>query len=222
MTGVPNSPGVDAGAWVFVVPFKDSRFAKSRLTVGQPLRQDLALSMLHDTVHGLLAVQHVHRVFVVCGRGEDLSEIHAWPRVTILVEASPGLNEAVRQGEATARATDPSAHVAACPADLPALHAGELAQVLTKCRAHARCVVADRDGSGTTLLTASPSSALRPEFGRNSLSAHLESGAVMIVLPDDAPMRHDVDYVTDLDGLQQEAPLSRTAQLLTAARGGVG
>ena len=97
-----NSAGGDTGAWAFVVPFNDSRFAKSRLTFSQPLRRNLALSMLHDTVRGLLAVQDVERVFVVCGRDEDAFELHAWPRVETIIEDSPGLNEAIRLGEITA------------------------------------------------------------------------------------------------------------------------
>lgn len=209
-------------AWTFVVPFKDSRFAKSRLTFSRPLRRNLALSMLHDTVRGLLAVQDVGRVVVVCGRDEDASELDTWPRVEVIVEDGPGLNEAIRLGEITARTTHPAARLAVCPADLPALHPGELAHVLTECTAHARCVVADRDGSGTTLLTASPSSALRPEFGPDSFLAHLRSGAVMVDLPRHSSMRHDVDHVADLDGLQQRAPHSRTARLLALAQHGVG
>lgn len=214
MTAMSRSPGVVGGAWKFVVPFKDSRSAKSRLGFSQPLRRNLALSMLHDTVRGLLDVDDVERVFVVCGREADAFELHTWPRVETVIEDGPGLNEAIRLGEITARTSGPTAHLAVCPADLPALHPGELARVLTTCAAHARCVVADRDGSGTTLLTASPPSALRPEFGPGSFLAHLRSGAVVVDLPQHSSVRHDVDYVTDLDGLQQRAPRSRTAQLL--------
>lgn len=207
-----------AEEWTFLVPFKDSRIAKSRLALGRPLRREVALSMLHDTVEGLLAVRDVQRVLVVCGRGEDVSELPAWHRVDFIVEARPGLNDAIRQGETTARAADPAARLAVCPADLPALHPGELARVLAACTVHARCVVADREGSGTTLLTASPASALNPEFGPDSLAAHLRSGAEMLDLPTRSSLRHDVDYLADLDGLQQRAPRSRTAQLMALAQ----
>ena len=216
-TSISRRPAMTAERWTFLVPFKDSRVAKSRLGLSPPLRREVALSMLYDTVEALLAVRDVHRVLVVCGRGEDVSELPAWSGVETILEASPGLNEAIRHGEITARASDPVARLAVCPADLPALHPGELARVLTTCTAHARCVVADHDGSGTTLLTASPTSRLNPEFGPESLAAHARSGAHVLCLPRRSSLRHDVDHAADLDGLQQCAPRSRTAQLMALA-----
>jgi 2-phospho-L-lactate guanylyltransferase len=174
--------------------------------------------MLYDTVEALLAVRDVQRVLVICGRSEDVFELQAWPGVETILEAGLGLNDAIRLGELTARATDPSARLAVCPADLPALHPGELARVLISCTAYERCVVADSDGSGTTLLTASSTSGLLPEFGPESLVAHVRSGAQLLDLPSQSSLRSDVDYVTDLDGLQQRAPRSRTAQLMTRAQ----
>jgi hypothetical protein len=44
----------------------------------------------------------------------------------------------------------------------------------------------------------------------------------MVDLPQHSSVRHDVDYVTDLDGLQRQAPRSRTARLLAHAQHGVG
>jgi 2-phospho-L-lactate guanylyltransferase len=204
--------------WTFLVPFKDSRFAKSRLDVEQPLRREVALSMLYDTVEALLSVRDVQRVFVICGRGEDVLELRAWPKVEIVIESSPGLNEAIRHGENTARAADPAVRLAVCPADLPTLDPDELARVLTACIPHARCVVPDRDGSGTTLLTSAVAVALDPAFGPGSLAAHVARGAERLQLPQRSTLRHDVDYVSDLDGVWRKAPLSRTAQLWASTR----
>jgi 2-phospho-L-lactate guanylyltransferase len=57
--------------------------------------------------------------------------------------------------------------------------------------------VADRGGTGTTLLTAAPGRPPRPRFGPASAAAHRSAGAVE--LSGHWPsLRHDVDTAADL------------------------
>jgi 2-phospho-L-lactate guanylyltransferase len=58
--------------------------------------------------------------------------------------------------------------------------------------------VADREGSGTTLLAARTPTALRPAFGVGSFARHRELGAVGVELTSLAGLRCDVDNAIDL------------------------
>jgi 2-phospho-L-lactate/phosphoenolpyruvate guanylyltransferase len=80
--------------------------------------------------------------------------------------------------------------------DLPALRADELALVLTAAGRHERAFVADRDATGTTLLTAAPGVGLEPAFGPASAARHRASGAIPLNAP--ASVRTDVDTAADL------------------------
>jgi 2-phospho-L-lactate guanylyltransferase len=87
--------------------------------------------------------------------------------------------------------------VGALQADLPALRSGELAAALAVADGR-RAFVADRHGTGTTLLLSAPGEPLRPRFGPGSAHAHAGSGAVPLV-PVGASLRCDVDTAADLD-----------------------
>lgn len=203
--------------WTFLVPFKDSRAAKSRLRLPERLRGDVAVAMVFDTVEQLLLVPEVSRVLVICDRPDDVASMVAWPRVEVHAAPGPGLNGAIRFGEATAKAADPLTWVAVCPADMPALDPRELARVLGWCAAYLRCVVPDRRGTGTTMLTAGANTPLSPAFGPGSLAAHTASGAAVIELPDESSLRHDVDEPADLERVRRLAPRSRTARARACA-----
>jgi 2-phospho-L-lactate guanylyltransferase len=118
-----------------------------------------------------------------------------------------GLNESIRDGLTHGLAAAAPVHagrvpdggVAVLPGDLPGLRSAELADVLGRCAQHRFTVVADHQGTGTTLLTAATPHDLRPAYGPDSFRRHQALGAVPIELPSGASLRWDVDVVDDLD-----------------------
>jgi 2-phospho-L-lactate guanylyltransferase len=110
--------------------------------------------------------------------------------------AGLGLNGALRLGEAAARALRPDTWIAALSGDLPALTADALGAALRSAMRFDRAFVADAPGTGTTMLCASPATALDPRFGVGSAQAHAESGAA--ALEAEQRMRTDVDTAEDL------------------------
>jgi 2-phospho-L-lactate/phosphoenolpyruvate guanylyltransferase len=74
-------------------------------------------------------------------------------------------------------------------------------------------VVADRQGTGTTLLAASSREFLQPRYGAGSLGRHRAAGAVLLDLPVESGLRRDVDHVADLLGVTGP----RTVEVLSEA-----
>ncbi|MEP6563320.1 MAG: 2-phospho-L-lactate guanylyltransferase, partial [Nakamurella sp.] len=132
--------------------------------------------------------------------------------VRVLLTDAFGLNESIRHGIASlpAAVTD---LIAALPADLPSLTATELDGALASAAGRRQAVVADRQGTGTTLLTASSRAELRPQYGAGSLGRHVTAGAVTLELPVESGLRRDVDRAADLAGVTGP----RTAALLERA-----
>jgi 2-phospho-L-lactate guanylyltransferase len=107
-----------------------------------------------------------------------------------------GLNGALRLGEAAARALRPGTWIAALSGDLPALTADALGSALRSATRFDRAFVPDAPGTGTTMLCASPDTALDPRFGIGSAQAHADSGAA--ALQAQQRLRTDVDTAEDL------------------------
>ena len=149
--------------------------------------------------------------------GDRLSQI---PGVRILLTRRSGLNEAIEDGLRSLAHDGP---VAVLPGDLPSLTPGELDGALGASRAHRHSVVADRQGTGTTLLTASSGAVLRPRYGAGSLARHLAAGAELLELPVQSGLRRDVDQVVVLVGVSGDRSVALLAEagwgpLLCAAR----
>jgi len=106
-----------------------------------------------------------------------------------------GLEPAIMDGLAQADITGP---VAVVPADLPSLTPAELTEALTTAAGHPAGVVADRAGTGTTLLTARAPVHLRPRYGEGSFRRHVAAGAVPLPIPAGSGLRRDVDLAADL------------------------
>ncbi len=180
--------------WVAVVPVKRLDLAKSRLDAGADGRRpELARAFATDTVAALRAVPEVRVVVVVCGDEQAAGAVRG-PGVVILDEPVPGgLNQAAAAGIAWAREHDGDAAVAVVSADLPALRARDVSTLLDLAAAHPRAVVADREGTGTTILTALPGIDIEPRFGADSLARHRDSGAVVVSAPGLIRAARDVD-----------------------------
>lgn len=185
--------GVDF-SWGVVIPVKRLALAKTRLgAYGDERRQALALAFAADVV---LAAALVGRVLVVTDDEQAapvLAGLGAW---VVPDDPDAGLNPALEHGAELLRGQDPGCGVAALSADLPALRAPDLAAVLRRVGPGRRGFVADRAGSGTTLLAAGPGALLGAVYGPGSYGAHLGSGAEALIAAES--VRLDVDTPQDL------------------------
>lgn len=186
--------------WVAVVPVKALAAAKSRLaTVPDLRRRALARAFAADTVTALQGVDSLLSVVAV-GGDEHLAADLTDRRVVVLAEPVPGgLNQAAQAGIDWARNRFPQAGILVVPADLPALRSADVARVLALASAHARAVLPDREGTGTTMLTGLPSTPPIPRFGPGSLARHLATGAVALDGTGLERAAYDVDTAVHLE-----------------------
>jgi 2-phospho-L-lactate guanylyltransferase len=179
--------------WSLVVPVKRLDIAKTRLAVGE-VRSQLAVAMAVDTVAAALAVDLVDEVVVVTDDPLARDALRRIGARTVTDQPDSGLNAALVHGATVAR----NHRVAGLSSDLPALRPGDLADVLRAAAAHQAAVVADLQGSGTTLLAAGTIAAFVPAYGTGSFAAHAAGGAVDITAAARESVRRDVDTVDDL------------------------
>ena len=187
-----------ATRWAIVVPMKRLGLAKTRLSADPQVRADLALAMAQDAVTAALSCPDVTSVVVVTDEPVAATSMRALGAVVVADAPDAGLNPALQHGAREALAIDPSVSVAALASDLPALRPDALMLALAAAGEHPIVVVADAEGSGTTLLAAHDSTRFAPRFGARSRQAHVADGAVDVteVAPD--AVRRDVDTVDDL------------------------
>jgi 2-phospho-L-lactate guanylyltransferase len=174
--------------WTVLVPIRALPSAKSRLasSVSPDVFEQLVAAIRADTLAAASAAGPVARVVVV---GDE-------PGAGVtLVQTSPGLNGALRDGAAHAREHWAQDGVAALVGDLPSVRPAELAAALDAASAHPSAFVPDRTGTGTTLLTARPGTVLDPRFGDGSAARHRTIAAELAA---GAGLRHDVDTAEDL------------------------
>jgi 2-phospho-L-lactate guanylyltransferase len=185
--------------WVVVVPVKELRLAKTRLTHFEPkMRAELALAVARDVVAAAIACPTVVAVYVITNDLLAAETLAADGAFVIADTQDSGLNAALSDGARVASGWYPRAGIAALSSDLPALSPTELTSALTAAEGAPRCFVPDQAGTGTTLLTAAPGVPLAPDFGSASRDRHLRSGAVE--LAGDWPgLRCDIDTPADLE-----------------------
>ena len=220
-----------------MLPLKATRRGKSRIDVHPALRQRLTLAMAMDTAAAVAGAAAVADVLVVVEDEADGREIGRLPGVRVLLTRTRDLNDAIADGlaalgvdrsaaRARSRQATPGASgsgpAATLPTDLPSLASNELDAALAACLPHRVAVVADRQGTGTTLLAATSPALLVPRYGVGSLARHVAAGAVPIELPADSGLRRDVDLVSDLSGVSGRRTLGvldGTGAALCEARG---
>ncbi|WP_433657090.1 2-phospho-L-lactate guanylyltransferase [Nocardia sp. CA-128927] len=187
-----------------VIAVKSLDQAKSRLAdrLRPEHRARLVLAMLADTLTATAAVPEIVSVTVVTPDPAvaDLAlsmgaAVHPEPRTG----GHDPLNSALADAAAGLRHRHGPVDLLALQADLPALRAEELTDVLTVAPRGLRSIVVDHAGTGTAaLLVRDPIAALEPRFGPGSASKHIAAGAVD--LTGDWPgLRLDVDTAEDLD-----------------------
>lgn len=215
------------------MPVKGTPAAKSRLAA-HPERIRLAEAFAIDTVSVLLAAPSVARVLVVTAddavaglmRSLGAEIVRETPRVAGgdgdggTVTFDP-LNAAIRQGIDAARAQDPAHDIAVVTGDLPALTVADLETALGLAAAHDSSMVADEEGTGTTMLLARAGTGLTPQFGPGSRAAHEEAGHSPLDLSTTSTARRDVDTVDNLAEALQYG-VGRATSALIAATAEVG
>jgi 2-phospho-L-lactate guanylyltransferase len=186
---------VNGHPWRVVICARRLDVAKSRLRpLGEAARQGLALAMTRDVLEAVGGTPGVSEVVLV---SDDPSLAHLARAVGAVVLRDPGLglNRAFLHGMGSGKFGD--TWTAMLMADLPCLTSQALQRVLDAAARHRSAVVADRGGSGSTLLTTAPGCLARPRFGAGSFDKHVATGAAQVAA-DEPRARCDVDTEADL------------------------
>ncbi|MFF2277068.1 2-phospho-L-lactate guanylyltransferase [Agromyces sp. NPDC058126] len=223
--------GAVPAGWTLVVPVKAFSAAKTRLGPAVPAeaRAALARAFALDTITAARAARGVERVIVVTGEVDLGSPLPAG--VELVREAGVaagavgggapnGLTAAIDDGIRAARAGD-LVPVAVLLGDLPSLRTSELEFALEAASRHPLAFIADADGTGTTLATASAGATMRPAFGEQSASRHREAGfADLAGSAPFATLRRDVDTVEALEHALRLGVGPHTAEVVAALADG--
>jgi len=183
-----------------VIPVKPPPYAKSRLgRLGDEVRRSLAEAVALDTVAASLRCDRVRSVLVVTDDHRLADKVRRLGADVIPDGTADDLNGSLEQGAAEVRRRDPSVHLGALCADLPALRPEELDRALAAAPPTRLGLVADAEGLGTTLVTAPDLETFRPRFGPASRAEHLAAGGVELVEEGLESLRRDVDTPADLE-----------------------
>lgn len=184
--------------WVAVVPVKLLPVAKTRLALPTTARADLALAMACDVVLACLTSSLVVATVVVTNDDRAAEVLIAIGATVIPDSADAGLNPALVDGARHAARHYPETGVLAASSDLPALTGRVLDHILTAAAHHERAVLADAEGTGTTLLAARRGLDLGPDFGAGSRDRHVARGATELDGEQWPEAQRDVDTLADL------------------------
>ncbi|WP_374947507.1 2-phospho-L-lactate guanylyltransferase, partial [Agreia sp.] len=185
------------GEWVVVMPVKGTAGAKSRLLGGlaeteipESRRADFALALALDAVDAVRAALPVVRVIVVTST--EVSE--RFEALGALVRRDPGtgLNAAFTRGIRAAMELNPGRPVAALMSDLASIRPRDVTAALELAASHPLGMLTDKDGTGTTMITAISPRELVPRFGLGSARRHREAGHVELDIARGDRMRLDV------------------------------
>lgn len=184
-----------------VVPVKQFRRAKTRLSEDPLLRSSLAKAFVEDVVAALVGASMIESVVVVVSHGEDEDGPRWRSDVQVVHEpvsgAGSALNAAVGRGMEWCIDNRPHAPVVVVPSDLATLTPAPLDAALVLASTHDRSHVADASGDGTTLVTALHASDLRSRYGPGSARRHGRAGFTALDRVD-IRLRLDVDTLEDL------------------------
>jgi 2-phospho-L-lactate/phosphoenolpyruvate guanylyltransferase len=219
--GALSCPPGQGAMWSLIVPFKGGDDAKSRLQgdeglgkIRPGLRRQLALGFLRDTVAEAAASASVERIIIV---SSDPGAVIDAAKIQMLPDPGLGLNAAIEAGFVLARSLRSGNPVAAVTADLPCLTTADLEYALHCAEHRPLSVVADRQGTGTTMISALPGAPVHPLFGHGSRDAHLLAGHSLLPVPQSSTLRADVDTLDDLAAAVQRGVGDRTRTVLFAS-----
>jgi len=203
--------------WVVVVPVKPAAHGKSRLDVPGVDRIALARAIALDTIAAATACEVVAQVVIVTDDPALARDAASIPALRFVPEGGArGLDAAVATGIA---AVDPHHRMprAALLGDLPALRPEHLADGLRAAASVDRGVVADAEGTGSTLVTAGPGIEWSSSFGDDSFARHVAAGCAGLEIPDASTLRRDVDTAAQLEAAILLGVGPHTTAVLTAA-----
>jgi len=214
---VTGPDAAEAGAgWAVIIPVKPAAIGKSRLDVTGVDRVTLARAIALDTIAAAAACAAVAQVYVVTDDGALVALAFDIPGLRFVPEDDGsgrprGIDTAVAVGAEVAGERMPRA---ALLGDLPALRASDLEVALTAAGIVDCGVVADAEGTGTTLVTAGSGIPWRSSFGADSFARHVALGCSPLAIPDASSLRRDVDTATQLDAAAGLGLGPRTSALL--------
>ena len=182
---------------LFLIPMKDPRRAKSRLSAVMPdgVRARLAMALYRRMLGFLTVVKPDVDILVVSDSAALAREVSD---VFFIKQSDSGLNAAITEGAAWAKAQG-YASICVLPADLADPAATELERLLAL---EGRGVVlAPAHDGGTNALMVTPPDAISFCFGRGSCSAHQRAaqaaGMPCTIIPLES-LKYDIDTSSDL------------------------
>jgi len=209
-----GSAGTDGPrpGWAVIVPVKPPEVGKSRLEADGVHRSELARAIALDTIAAAAACDEVARVYVVTDDASLPLHAHDIRGLRFVPEGEArGLNAAIATGASAAGERMPRA---ALLGDLPSLRPADLGAALRAAASVDRAVVADAEGTGSTLVTARPGVPWESEFGEDSFARHVGLGCEPLEVPADSTLRRDVDTVDQLLAAAALGVGPRTAALV--------
>ena len=210
MNGRTRRPG-----WVVVIPIKPTDSGKSRLAEVGLDRPALAAALAVDTIAAAAACAAVARVLVVTDDPDVAAAVRVLPRVDVVGEGGArGVDGAVALGAAQAGDDRPRA---ALLGDLPSLDPADLARALRTAASVDRAVVADREGTGTTMVTARAGVTWMSAFGPGSFARHAALGFTPLAVAAHSTLRRDVDTPDQLRAAADLGLGAATRALLAGA-----
>ncbi|MFB2581446.1 2-phospho-L-lactate guanylyltransferase [Herbiconiux sp. P15] len=185
--------------WTLVMPVKGTADGKSRLApeLDPAARRRLAEAFSLDALAAVRGATSVARVIVVTDAATPLAERLRQAGAEVVDDPGRGLNPAVLAGLVHAGPVGMS-RIAVLLGDLPCLAPADLDEALHAAAAHPLAFVPDAEGTGTTLVTATPGHPLVPRFGQGSAERHRRAGHVLLPIAADSALRRDVDTADDL------------------------
>ena len=204
------------GTWVVVVPAKPFHLAKTRcreLTTDQ--RGQLARAMLSDVVRSLSQVPQV-RAVIVAGRDPDVvSTALACGAAVAGCTAGTGLNHEVGEALTCAAQASPGARLAIAMADLPYASPSDFASALAAAQPWPQAIVADGEGTGTTMVMIEKPHDFAHLLGCGSRRKFTAAGFHDLSVTG-TRLRRDVDTVAQLTSLEIEGLGAATRSWITS------
>lgn len=181
--------------WTVTIPVKPTAIGKSRLEASPTARAELARAIALDTIAATIECPDVDRVIVVTDDAEVAREARSLGAEAIPEGTARGLDAAVATG---AERAGLGAARAALLGDVPALRAADLSRALRAAASADRAVVADAEGTGSTLVTARAGVPWVSAFGDGSFARHVGLGCHALPIAGDSTLRRDVDTADQL------------------------
>jgi len=179
-----------------LIALKPLASSKTRLELPVGARMTLAFAMAADTMCAAASSELVSAVHLVCSDPEVRRRATHLPVHVLTAEPAGGLNAALTYGASAIRERC-DLPLALLTADLPAASGEQVTAALATVGRNNR-VLSDLDGTGTVLLAVAAGMPVHPQFGSDSLKAHVATGAVAINNPGLKGLRRDVDLLGDL------------------------